>query len=222
MITRIMGLRYPQHVKASHINLARAQAPSFLSQPLVALQHAITPYSEFEQHGFKRTQWYNDVSEGYRKQQSTKPQTLGYSLADSPVGLLAWIYEKLVEWTDDYPWTDDEILTWVSIYWFSTAGPAANLRIYYEATHDGPEFNRSRTHTWIPDVKLGVALFPKELGLVPKTWLQTMGPLVHTSQWDKGGHFAAHERPDAVVSDLRAMFGKEGQCYGVVADRKGF
>ena len=66
---------------------------------------------------------------GYSAVHSTKPQTIGYSLSDSPVGLLAWIYEKLHDWTDDYEWRDDEVLTWVSIYWFSTAGPAASLRM---------------------------------------------------------------------------------------------
>lgn len=72
--------------------------------------------------------------------QATKPQTLAYGLHDSPVGLLAWIYEKLHDWTDNDPWTDDEVLTWVSIYQISTAGPGAALRIYYESTHNAPEF----------------------------------------------------------------------------------
>jgi len=53
-------------------------------------------------------QWFLKEGNGYFSQQSTQPQTLGYSLADSPVGLLGWIYEKLVNWTDEYPWTDDE------------------------------------------------------------------------------------------------------------------
>lgn len=90
---------------------------------------------------------------GYFNEQSTKPQTIGYALADSPVALLAWIYEKLHDWTDDYPWTEDEILTWVSIYWFSTAGPAASVRIYYEASHSA-EFKITSPAKWIPHVKL--------------------------------------------------------------------
>ncbi|KAJ7282424.1 hypothetical protein C8J57DRAFT_1554332, partial [Mycena rebaudengoi] len=74
---------------------------------------------------------------GYLQLQSTQPQTVWYALTDSPVGILAWIYEKLVKWTDEYPWDDDEgdnlhFPTWISIYWFSRAGPAASLRIYYE------------------------------------------------------------------------------------------
>lgn len=90
---------------------------------------------------------------GYFHAQSTKPQTIGYALADSPVALLTWIYEKLHDWTDDYPWTDDEILTWVSIYWFSTAGPAASVRIYYEAAHSA-QFRIGAGEKWVPHVKL--------------------------------------------------------------------
>lgn len=71
--------------------------------------------------------------------QSTQPQPIGFALGDSPVGLLAWMDEKLHDWTDAYPWTDDEIPTWVSIYWFSSAGPAASIRIYYEAQHPDTE-----------------------------------------------------------------------------------
>lgn len=80
---------------------------------------------------FARSQWFDAHSFGYNTLQSTKPSTIGVALADSPVALLPWIYEKLHDWTS-YPWTDDEILTWVSIYQFATAEPAASARIYDE------------------------------------------------------------------------------------------
>lgn len=93
-------------------------------------------------------------------EQSTKPQTLAYALNDSPVALLAWIYEKMHDWTDSYPWTDDEIFTWVSIYQFSTAGPGAAHRIYYEVIHTRPGpgkvFTRDDVESWIGGVKLGL------------------------------------------------------------------
>lgn len=82
--------------------------PSFWSSPWFFIRAMITPWSEFERKGLARTKEFNEKGSGYIAQQSTKPQTLGYSLADSPVGLLAWIYEKLVTWSDSYPWTDDE------------------------------------------------------------------------------------------------------------------
>jgi hypothetical protein len=67
-----------------------------------------SPLTEREKAGLEKTAWFRRVGTGYLIQQSTQPQTLGYSLADSPVGLLAWIYEKLVTWSDAYPWSDDE------------------------------------------------------------------------------------------------------------------
>ena len=221
MITRIMGLLYPNHVQASHINMIRGHKPTFLSNPILATQHALTPYTQREKAGFARTNWFLQEGSGYRTEQSTKPQTLGYALADSPVGLLAWIYEKLHDWTDNYPWTDDEILTWVSIYLFSTAGPAASLRIYYEALRD-TKLGRARTEQYIPHVKLGLAHFPRELTVVPKTWGRTMGPVVYESEYERGGHFAAWERPDAIVRDLRGMFGKGGGAFGCVRGREGY
>ena len=216
-----MGLLYPTHVLASHINLVRGHAPSFSSHPLLAIQHALTPYSQRDKAGRARSAWMIEEGSGYRWQQQTKPQTLGYALNDSPVGLLAWIYEKLHDWTDAYPWTDDEILTWVSIYYFSTAGPAATLRIYYEASHD-KHFGRERTELYIPHVKLGQTYFPRELTVVPKTWGRTMGPIVFENEEEKGGHFAAWERPDCIVRDLRVMFGKGGGAYGVVKGSEGY
>ena len=68
----------------------------------------MTPLTDAERKGLQRTKEFFTQGSGYSAEHSTKPQTLGYSLADSPIGLLAWIYEKLVTWTDDYPWTDDE------------------------------------------------------------------------------------------------------------------
>lgn len=87
--------------------------------------------------------------------QATRDQAADHRLLDNrlSVGLLTWIYEKLHDWSDEYSWTDDEVLTWVSIYYFSTAGPAASQRIYYESTHD-PEHNVLKYGKWIPDVKL--------------------------------------------------------------------
>lgn len=221
-ITRTIGLQYPDYCKASHINMIRANPPTATSHPLLALQHALTPYTEANQKGFERSDWFMKEGSGYRTLQSTKPQTLGYSLTDSPVGLLAWIYEKLHDWTDNYAWTDDEILTWVSVYWFSTAGPAASLRIYYEATHGTNIVHRDRASEYIPTVKLGLAHFPREITVVPKSWARTLGPIVWESENDKGGHFAAHERPDVIAKDLNGMMKRGGPCEGIVRGASGY
>jgi len=223
MITRAMGKLYPESCLASHINMPRGMKPSFSSNPILTIQHFLTPYSEKEKRGLGRTQWFLQEGSGYRTLQATKPQTLGYALVDSPVGLLAWIYEKLHDWTDDYEWTPEEILTWVSIYWFSTAGVAAAQRIYYEAMHPSSNgLHRMTTEKYIPHVKLGLAYFPMEIASLPRTWSRTLGPVVFESEHDKGGHFAATERPDAIADDLQKMFGKGGPAYDIVPRRSGY
>lgn len=170
ILTRTIGFFYPEHCKASHINMVHGVKPTFTQNPILALQHSLAPYTAAEKAGFERTSWFRKEGRGYFIEQSTKPQTLAYALNDSPVALLAWIYEKLHDWTDSYPWTDDEILTWVSIYQFSRAGPGAAHRIYYEVSHTktnpkGLSKDGKKTMTWeqlgayIPHVKLGLSKF---------------------------------------------------------------
>ena len=141
--------------------------------------------------------WYDKEGSGYSKIQSSKPHTLGFALADSPVALLAWVYEKLHDWTDAYPWTDDEVLTWISIYLFSDAGADASVRIYYETMQAG---NRYTGWNKIP---LGLSYFPKDLILLPSSWGHTIGPVVFEKRHEKGGHFASIEEPELLVADLR-------------------
>lgn len=151
------------------------------------------------------------------------------------------MYEKLHGWTDDYPWTDDEVLQWVSIYAFSRAGPAASLRIYHESVvhpgksdaSDSPSVkDDSVAVTWlsrdqvfssrIPDsVKIAVANFPKELIQTPSSWLKAIGNIVKETDYDKGGHFAAWEAPELLVQDLKALVGEFGGGYGVISSNDG-
>lgn len=114
IITRLIGAEYPSHCLASHLNFIRTNAPTLAKHPIFYFQSLLTPYTAKEKAGLARTNWFRKESYGCGFEQSTKPSTIGFALNDSPVALLAWIYEKLHDWTDNYPWTDDEILTWVS------------------------------------------------------------------------------------------------------------
>jgi len=129
--------------------------------------------------------------QGYNILQSTKPQTIAYSLSDSPVALLAWIYEKLHDWTDSYPWTDDEILTWISIYQFSRAGPGASARIYYETYHtqenNWPSMTYNALLEYIPSVNYGLTYSPKDLENVPKAWGRGLGNVCYEVENERGG-----------------------------------
>ena len=220
-VARFMAMKYgPKHCKAHYITNAAPAEPTAESFPELYAKVRATLLSESELAGLARSGHFNTDGNGYYRQQATRPQTLGYSMADSPIGLLAWIYEKLHDWVDDYTWTDDEVLTWVSIYYFSTAGPAAANNIYYENEHRQPAmFPAMQVYM---DVPLGIARFPKDLILLPKLWHHTMGPIVYESEHESGGHFASWERPDAVVKDLRAMFGKIGGAFGCVKGKNGY
>jgi hypothetical protein len=183
-----------------------ARPPQLTKNPLQYLKHQLFPYSAKEKQMLNRTRWFDEHSFGYNTLQSTKPSTIGVALADSPVALLAWIYEKLHDWSDDYPWTDDEILTWVSIYQFSTAGPAASARIYYEIQNPAAKTYSDQVLDYNAKTRLGLSYFPNDIFVPPCTWGRTLGPVVFENVHEDGGHFAAHERPEELVRDLRTMF----------------
>ncbi|EIM85901.1 alpha/beta-hydrolase [Stereum hirsutum FP-91666 SS1] len=219
LITRVMASKYGhKHVKAWHTNMPVASPPKLLLNPYQFIVHALTPYTAGERTGLQRGVHFRATGQGYFHEQSTQPQTLGYSLADSPVGLLAWIYEKLINWTDAYKWEDDEVLDWISIYWFSRAGPAASLRIYYEMVKTG---FLEGLPPWV-SVPTGVAYFPKEIASAPKTWVRSQSKVVFESAHKSGGHFAAYEQPDALAGDLWKMYGKGGPAYKVVPAKSGY
>ncbi|KAF8073514.1 Alpha/Beta hydrolase protein [Lyophyllum atratum] len=224
-ITRRMARLYgPKHIKAWHTNFPCTSPPS-LKRPLLLVSHLLSylpflGYTEREKAGLKRTLQFRDSGSGYFAIQSTRPQTLGYGLADSPVGLLAWIYEKVAASVfEAEPFEDDEYLTWISIYYFSRAGPAASVRIYYEVVQSqGANLLAEMERTTIP---LGHSYFPREAVRLPRSWHKAPN-LVFESEQEDGGHFAAFEKPRELASDLWKMFGKGGPAFGVVEGKDGY
>ncbi|KAH8077024.1 alpha/beta-hydrolase [Cristinia sonorae] len=196
----IAHLYGPKHVKAWHTNMANAGPPTFWASPLLWLRNLLTPFSPADVKGLQQNKIWAADGRGYAAIQQTRPQTIGCFMADSPMGLLAWIYEKLVTWSDNYPWTDDEVLTWVSIYWFSRAGPAASARIYYEFFHKSGSSLAARSTT-----PFGVSYFPKELVYTPRLWMRTVGNVVFESEHESGGHFAAYEVPEKLANDVKSL-----------------
>jgi pimeloyl-ACP methyl ester carboxylesterase len=133
--------------------------------------------------------------------QGTKPETVGFALADSPAGQAAWIYEKFQSKTDNHGLAEDvlsidDILDTISLYWFTNSA-ASSGRIYWE--------NRSLTFAG-PKVTIPVAVtvFPKDIPRVPRSWIEdTYSNLIYYGEADKGGHFAALEQPETLVSEIR-------------------
>lgn len=225
IITRSVGFSYaPEHCKGSHLNFALppVKPPTLFSTPLTWFMSLLTPPDQQERIALARAAEFEKTGCGYFFIQSTRPQTIGYALNDSPIALLAWIYEKLHDWTDSYPWTDDEVLTWISIYWHSRAGPEASIRTYYEYVQQGGGLRDVIPHRRHAALPLGVSRFPLEILSVPRTWKRLLGNVVFDSTHVHGGHFASHEHPDVLVSDLRKMFGRGGGAFGVVGSADGY
>ncbi|GGT56216.1 epoxide hydrolase family protein [Actinomadura citrea] len=141
---------------------------------------------------------------GYQHQQSTRPITLSYGLADSPTGLLAWIVEKYRAWSDcggdlSSRFSDDFVLTQASLYWFTnTIG--TSFRPYYE--YDQGLTRRVEK----VDVPTALALFPADLAHPPRTWAERTYNLTRYTAMPRGGHFAAHEEPALLADDLKDFF----------------
>jgi pimeloyl-ACP methyl ester carboxylesterase len=144
-----------------------------------------------------------EVGTGYADLQSTRPQTIAYALTDSPVGQLAWIVEKFWEWTDparelpEDAVDRDQLLTDITLYWLTGTG-ASSAQLYYEVrAAAGSAVARSTVPT-------GVAIFPTDPAI--QRVVAREHHLVHWSEYDRGGHFAAMEAPDLLVADVRAFF----------------
>ena len=149
---------------------------------------------------------YASMEAGYSEQQSTRPQTLGYALADSAVGQCAWIIEKFHAWTDcdgtpESAISRDELLDNVMLYWLNGAG-ASSARLYWESFKKG--FGSDLAKVTLPT---GCSIFAKELSQPPRSWVeQRYTQLVYWNEVAKGGHFAAFEQPDLFVTELRNCF----------------
>lgn len=192
-VTTSLGAQDPEHCAGIHITLAFNAAPMVEGEP--------TPEEKRALAGLKH---YVDLDSGYSKQQSTRPQTLGYGLTDSPSGQAAWILEKFWAWTDcnGHPeniFSKDELLDNVMLYW-ATGTATSSARLYWES------FGKRRTSPKV-SVPTGVAVFPKEIIAPVRRWMEpNFSSIMHWSEMEKGGHFAAFEQPELFVRDVRTFF----------------
>jgi pimeloyl-ACP methyl ester carboxylesterase len=192
-----LGRVDPEHVIGVHVNAATF---GFIPFGEVSDEEQAT-MTDVEKERLGRLANYMAEMNGYFQIQATRPQTLSYGLADSPVGQLAWIIEKFKEWTHGEGLPEDAVerdhlLTNATIYWLTnTGGTSANL--YYESMHSG---------TWpTPStVPTGVAAFAEDVAI--RRYAEQGNNIVHWSDFARGGHFAAMEAPDLLVGDVRAFF----------------
>ncbi|TXS92826.1 epoxide hydrolase [Parahaliea maris] len=197
MVTQSIGQTETEHCAGIHINM-----PTVAPDPETMNNLSAAEQSALEAMGF-----YQQWDSGYSKQQSTRPQTLGYGLADSPTGQLAWILEKFYAWTDcgkdgvkhpENALSRDEMLDNVMFYWLNNAA-ASSARLYWES------FNSPNLDPITMPV--GCSIFPKEIFRSSRRWAEKrFTQLIHWNELDRGGHFAAFEQPELFVNEVRTAF----------------
>ena len=195
IIVHSMAVTETKNCAAVHNNMV-------LVQPSEALLKDLTDKEKSALEGVK---YYFDWDSGYSKEQSTRPQTLGYGLVDSPAGQAAWIIEKFWKWTDckghpENAVKRDKMLDDIMMYWLPAAG-ASSARLYWES------FATLLQPAKPIEMPMGVSIYPFEIFRGSKRWCEERYKnLNHYNELDRGGHFAALEVPDLFVTELRNCF----------------
>lgn len=201
-VTCAIGTQNRGHCAGIHINLV-------VGQPDPATMGDLT---DAEKRYIARFQWYQAKDSGYSTQHATRPQTIGYGLADSPVGQMTWIVEKFHGWTDcghmpggqsigghpENALSKDQMLDHVMLYWLTNSA-ASSARLYW---HSFRTF--AAGDILIPT---GCSLFPQEIMRLSRRWAERrFKTIVYWNELDRGGHFAALEQPELFVAEIRACF----------------
>ena len=192
VVTLQLAADAPPGLIAAHVNTLSVEPPP-----------GGAPGDEREVRALRAAQARFASERGYAVLQSTRPQTLGYGLTDSPALQAAWIYEKLHAWSDHDggrgPFTADEILDTVMLYWLPATGASA-ARLYGESLSAA---SLSKTI----DLPVGVSLMPRDVTRAPRAWAERwLRNIVHWNEPARGGHFAAFEQPAIFVDEVRASF----------------
>jgi pimeloyl-ACP methyl ester carboxylesterase len=194
-VTSWMAKQRPSGLAAIHLNL-----PILFPPP----PPPAGGYTAAEQAALAQLVKYGSDGSAYASIQGTRPQTLGYGLADSPVGQAMWIYEKFQAWSDNKgdpaeAISVDHMLDDITLYWLTDTA-ASSARLYYESF--AKEFVRAPL-----DLPVAVSIFKGDLFTPPKVWGdQTYSKLFYWNEVAKGGHFAALEQPELFVAELRKCF----------------
>lgn len=196
IISSATARRHSEQVLGLHLNMAFALPPGDVADPLSLIE-------AHEKEDMQNMQIWQGEGNGYFRIQATKPNTLGFGLTDSPIGLAAWIIEKFHAWSDcngdpQNALAIDDMLTNICLYWFSGNITSA-ARLYFEAEHD------AQTDFSYVDTPTAAAIFPVEIGNSPKAWAERAYNIQRWTRYPKGGHFAALEQPDFLAEDLRAF-----------------
>jgi len=196
MVTTVLGYAHPEQVLGIHLNMALADPEQLL---------ALGELTDVERVDFADMANYQQREYGYAQQQGTRPQTLGYGLADSPVGQMTWVVEKLRAWSHhggdvEDVISRDDLLDDVMTYWCTNTG-TSSARLYWHSI--AWAFSQ-----YVPTVvPIAYSVFPGEILRLSERWARTRYPdLRHYRRVERGGHFAALEQPALFVDEVRAGF----------------
>jgi pimeloyl-ACP methyl ester carboxylesterase len=199
-VSALLGQRHREHVLGIHLTPPLAPPDPDTLDDLTEAERAAM--AELE----RTAEWES----GYSQEHATRPQTIGYSLTDSPAGLCAWIIEKFWAWTDcdghlENVLSRDELLDNLMLYWLPRSG-ASSARLYWESIRQVNEWIGGTAADTV-DVPTGCSIFPKEIQRPSRRWAERRFlDIRHWNELDRGGHFAAFEQPELFVDELRTFF----------------
>jgi pimeloyl-ACP methyl ester carboxylesterase len=195
-VTHALAHLRPPGLIAAHVNWPFVFPPKLPENPTPA-----------EKRAFERAAWFQGEQSGYFREQATRPQTIGYAVADSAAGQALWIYEKFQAWTDNRGNPEDALsidamLDDISLYWFTNTA-ASSARMYWENTQSG----RASLSAGRIELPMAASIFPREIFCPPKEWAEALWPnLFYWNELDRGGHFAAFEQPKLFAGEMRNAF----------------
>ena len=204
IVSEAMGRQPPAGLLGIHVNMP-ATVPEDVAKALRNFDPAPSGLSDAEKAAYASLDAFNKQGAGYFAIMATRPQTLGYGLADSPAGLAAWFYDKFAAWTysggePERALTRDEMLDDISLYWLTNSG-ASSSRSYWEV------WGRNPFDAVDISIPVAVTVFPGEIYRAPRSWAErNFHKLIYWNEVDKGGHFAAWEQPELFTVEIRAAF----------------
>ena len=208
VISDALARQAPAGLLGIHLNMP-ATVPAALVDGINSGKPAPSSLSGDERRAYTQLSTFFGRNAAYGAMMVTRPQTLGYALADSPAGLAAWMFEKIAAWTDSdgHPervLSRDEILDDITLYWLTNTG-ASSSRFYWENNNNN--FSATAQKTREITVPVAITVFPGEIYRAPESWARQAYPsLYYFHEAGKGGHFAAWEQPQLFAEELRTAF----------------
>jgi pimeloyl-ACP methyl ester carboxylesterase len=198
-----LAAQAPAGLLGIHVNMP-ATVPPEIAKALLLGGPPPAVLSPEEKRAYEGMDALYKTGSGYGLMMVTRPQTLGYSLADSPAGMAAWFYDKFADWTysggdPERSLTRDEMLDDITLYWLTNTG-TSGARLYWE--NNANNFNAVDI-----SIPAAITVFPGEIYRAPRSWAeQAYHRLIYFNEADKGGHFAAWEEPELFSEEIRAAF----------------